>query len=113
MADPDLLGRAIGNLLRNSLRYAPGSGPVSLSATTEGTRVFLKVADQGPGVPEQALSQLGEPFFRPDVARSREKGGVGLGLAIVRSCVEACRGKVGFANRQPQGFEATIELIRA
>jgi two-component system sensor histidine kinase CpxA len=64
-------------------------------------------------VPEEALAKLGEPFYRPDAARTREDGGVGLGLAIVRSCIEACQGTVTFRNRKPVGFEAELLLKRA
>lgn len=112
-AEPELLARAVGNLLRNARRYAGEAGPIEVSARLEGDRVRLTVADHGPGVAPDQLARLGEPFFRPDAARTREEGGVGLGLAIVRSCVEACRGKVTFANRSPKGFEATLSLGRS
>jgi len=112
-ADPELLGRAIGNLLRNALRYAGHAGPVVLRAVAEGDLVSVTIADVGPGVPPEALPKLGEPFFRPDAARTREEGGTGLGLAIVRTCAEACRGTVAFRNRQPAGLEAELTLRRA
>ncbi len=109
-AEPELLARAVGNLVRNAVRYAGDAGPITVSASTSGAHVELRVRDAGAGVPADALGRLGEPFFRPDSARTREQGGTGLGLAIVRSCVEACRGSVAFANRTPRGFEATIRL---
>ena len=112
-ADPELLARAIGNLLRNALRYAGHAGPVTLRALAEGDHVSVTIADVGPGVPPEALLKLGEPFFRPDAARTREEGGTGLGLAIVRTCAEACRGTVTFRNRQPTGLEAELKLRRA
>lgn len=112
-ADPELLARAIGNLLRNALRYAGHAGPVTLRAVAEGDHVSVTIADVGPGVPPEALPKLGEPFFRPDAARTREEGGTGLGLAIVRTCAEACRGTVTFRNRQPTGLEAELKLRRA
>ncbi|MDP3070233.1 MAG: HAMP domain-containing sensor histidine kinase [Opitutaceae bacterium] len=112
-ADADLLGRALGNLVRNALRYAGDAGPVTLSATRDGTRIVLAVEDEGPGVPATDLDRLGEPFFRPELARTREGGGVGLGLAIVRSSVAACGGEVRFSNRVPRGFRAEIRLAAA
>lgn len=112
-AEPELLARAVGNLVRNALRYAAGTGPVTVVAAASGDVVELRVQDEGPGVPPEAVSRLGEPFFRPDAARTRELGGTGLGLAIVRSCVEACRGTVSFANRSPRGFEAVLRLEAA
>lgn len=113
MAEPDLLGRALGNLIRNALRYAGDAGPVSVSAARENTRVLILVEDTGPGVPAADLDRLGEPFFRPELARTREGGGVGLGLAIVRNSVMSCGGEVRFANREPRGFRAEIRLNAA
>jgi two-component system, OmpR family, sensor histidine kinase CpxA len=110
MAEPDLLARALGNLLRNALRYASGAGPIRMAASLEGAEVVIRVLDEGPGVPPESLARLTEPFFRPDAARTREQGGAGLGLAIVRSCVEACRGRLTLRNRSPKGFEAEIRL---
>ena len=109
-ADPDLLVRALGNLVRNALRYAGDAGPISVSATREGNRVLLAVEDQGPGVPPADIDRLGEPFFRPELARTRESGGIGLGLAIVRSSIAACQGEVRFSNRDPRGFRAELRL---
>jgi two-component system sensor histidine kinase CpxA len=109
-ADAPLLGRAIGNLVRNALRYAGDAGPITVTTRRDGEKVFVTVADEGAGVPPDALARLGEPFYRPDVARTREAGGAGLGLAIVRSGVAACGGEVRFANRAPRGFSAEIAL---
>ncbi|HAB15435.1 MAG TPA: HAMP domain-containing sensor histidine kinase [Verrucomicrobiota bacterium] len=108
--DPERLGRALANLVRNAIRYAGAAGPITVSGSATGERITLTVADEGPGVPEPALARLGEPFFRPDLARGRETGGTGLGLAIVRSCVEGCSGTITFQNRQPAGFVVTIML---
>lgn len=113
LADAELLGRAVGNLVRNALRYAGDAGPITVAAARDGDRVVLTVDDQGPGVPPADLDRLGEPFFRPELARTREGGGVGLGLAIVRNSVAACGGEVRFANRKPQGFRAEIRLRAA
>ena len=113
LADRDLLGRALGNLVRNALRYAGEAGPIIVSATRENGHAVITIEDNGPGVPPADLDRLGEPFFRPELARTREGGGVGLGLAIVRNSVAACGGEVRFANRTPQGFRAEIRLAAA
>jgi two-component system sensor histidine kinase CpxA len=113
MADEELLSRAIGNLVRNAQRYAAGTGPVEIAASRANGHVSITVSDRGPGVSEEALPRLLEPFYRPDVARSRESGGVGLGLAIVKSCTEACGGKVEIANRQGGGLAITLKLMAA
>jgi two-component system sensor histidine kinase CpxA len=113
VAEPDLLQRSLGNLLRNAVRYAADAGPFSVTATQRGRHVFLTVADDGPGVPEEALAKLFDPFYRPEPSRDRQSGGIGLGLAIVKTCVEACRGTVTCRNRTPKGFEVTIRLEAA
>lgn len=112
-AEPDLLSRALANLVRNALRYAGSAGPISLTAARDGDRVTIAVEDSGPGVPAADLDRLGEPFFRPELARTRESGGVGLGLAIVRNSIAACGGEVRFSNRDPKGFRAEIRLAAA
>ncbi|MSU66151.1 MAG: HAMP domain-containing histidine kinase [Opitutus sp.] len=113
LAERDLLSRALGNLIRNAIRYAGDAGPIQVTARRDGSRVFIAVEDEGPGVPADAIDRLGEPFFRPEAARTRELGGVGLGLAIVRSSIVACGGEVRFVNRSPRGFRAELLLAAA
>jgi two-component system sensor histidine kinase CpxA len=113
LADPDYLFRSLSNLIRNSLRYAAGSGPIHITACPEDEGVVITVADNGPGLPEDALEEVFTPFHRPEFARTRETGGAGLGLAIVKSCVEACRGTVCCRNRQPRGLAVDIHLAAA
>jgi two-component system sensor histidine kinase CpxA len=109
-ADGALLTRAIGNLVRNAVRYTGANDAIFITAVTSGDGVRITVEDEGPGVGPEALTRLGEPFYRPETARTRETGGVGLGLAIVRSSVAACGGEVHFSNRTPHGFRAEIRL---
>ncbi len=113
LGDSDLLTRAVANLVRNAIRHAGRDGGIVVRARADGDRVELVVEDGGPGVPPEALARLGEPFFRPESARARETGGAGLGLAIVRSAVEACGGAVAFANREPRGLRVTLRLAPA
>jgi two-component system sensor histidine kinase CpxA len=110
IAEPELLSRALANLVRNALRYAGDAGPVRISATRENSNVVVSVCDDGPGVPDEALQKIFDPFYRIEESRSRETGGVGLGLAIVKTCVEACDGKVTAQNRDPKGLEVRIVL---
>jgi two-component system, OmpR family, sensor histidine kinase CpxA len=110
-ADPILLARATGNILRNALRYAADSGPVEISAILlDNKQIQITIADHGPGVPEESLPKLFDAFYRPDQARTSEKGGTGLGLAIVKFCIEACEGSVSATLRQPHGLEMHILL---
>ena len=110
LAEPATLERALANQVRNALRYAGAGVPIELLARRHGDRVVIQVRDRGPGVPEALLARLGEPFFRVDASRSRDSGGFGLGLALVKRSVEACEGEVAFRNREGGGFEAEIRL---
>ncbi|MBI4661401.1 MAG: HAMP domain-containing histidine kinase [Verrucomicrobia bacterium] len=110
LAEPELLARALANVVRNAVRYAGDAGPISISANSDREHVNLTVADHGPGVPEEMLGQIFDPFFRLEASRSRETGGMGLGLAIVKTCVEACQGSVTARNRQPSGLQLEITL---
>lgn len=101
------LDRALGNVLRNAVRYA---SDISIVADLRDEEVFIEVNDRGPGVPEEALPRLFEPFFRPEAARGRTTGGSGLGLAITMRCVQACGGSVCAMNRQGGGLTVVIRL---
>jgi two-component system sensor histidine kinase CpxA len=113
VAQPDYLFRSISNVLRNAIRYAGQSGPIIISAVPDGQNIRILVADEGPGVPAEELEEILKPFYRPESARQSETGGVGLGLAIVRTCMEACGGTVSCRNRAPKGFEVELLLIAA
>ncbi len=113
LADPLYLRRAIANILRNSLRYAPEAGPIAVEARRHGSDVLLTISDKGPGVPAELVHRLCDPFFRTETARTREAGGVGLGLSIVKRCVEACGGTVLLRNQLPQGLVVEIRLPAA
>ncbi len=113
LAQPELLSRALANLVRNALCYAGQAGPVTVSASRRDGEVVVTVSDQGPGVSEASLQQIFDPFFRGEPSRSRDTGGVGLGLAIVKTCVEACQGTVSARNRAPRGLEVQIVLKAA
>jgi len=113
MAHPDYLFRSVANIIRNAIRYAGDAGPIVVSASEKGGVVSITVADNGPGIPASELEEVFKPFYRPGFARQRETGGVGLGLAIVRTCVEACGGTVKCRNRSPKGLEAEIRLPAA
>jgi two-component system sensor histidine kinase CpxA len=109
----DLLQRALGNLLRNALRYGGEQGKITVRGWRKHGQVMLAVVDEGPGLAPGDLEKVFDPFYRVDPSRTAATGGVGLGLAIVKSCVEACGGVVSAANREPHGLEVQIRLNAA
>jgi two-component system sensor histidine kinase CpxA len=110
LAHPDLLCRALANLLRNGIRYAGYAGPIFITARKDKEDIVISVADQGPGVPARELERLFDPFYRLDESRASETGGTGLGLAIVKTCVETCHGTVTAFNRAPNGLEVQLRF---
>ncbi len=107
--DGELLRRAIENVVRNAIRYAPPESNVEVSLENGGGQVRVRVRDYGPGVPEAALTRLFDPFYRVDPDRNRGSGGVGLGLSIARRAVELHKGTLKASNAGP-GLLVEIEL---
>ena len=104
---PKLLRRAIRNLLENARRYS--SGPVRVAVVRDGQRAVVRVSDRGPGVPEGERERIFEPFYRLRGASERE-GGVGLGLALVRSITQRHHGAVRCEHNPGGGACFVIEL---
>ncbi len=107
---PLALKRVLGNLIDNAVRYG-ARARVALEVTPE--RFVITVEDDGPGIPESEFERVFEPFYRVEASRSRDSGGAGLGLAVVRSIVRGHGGDVALANRAAGGLRATIILPRA
>lgn len=107
--DPELLRRAIENVVRNAIRHAPEGSKIEVAVENGGGRVRVRVRDYGPGVPEQALPHLFDPFYRVEPDRNRGSGGVGLGLSIARRAVELHQGTLRASNVAP-GLLVEIEL---
>lgn len=104
---PTLIERAVDNLVRNALRFNPAGQSIEIHAERVQGRIVLSVRDHGPGVAEEHLAQLGEPFFR---APGQEAPGHGLGLAIARRAAERHGGSLMLGNHPQGGFVATLEL---
>ncbi|MDF1722383.1 MAG: ATP-binding protein [Minwuia sp.] len=105
---PVALKRAVGNLVENALRY--GGGEVRLLLVKGGGRATLTVADNGPGLPEDELDKVFQPFYRVETSRNRETGGSGLGLALARDVFRRLGGDLALANRDTGGLAATAWL---
>ena len=109
---PRLLRRAVRNLLENARRYGDGTAiEAQLAASADGSRAVVRVNDRGPGVPAALRERIFEPFYRLPGASERE-GGVGLGLALVKSIVERHGGRVRCEDRPGGGASFVIELPR-
>ncbi|BAI97376.1 two-component sensor histidine kinase [Sphingobium sp. TA15] len=108
-ATPLALRRVLDNLIANGLRHGTC---VTVAAQAHGAAVDIVVEDDGPGVPAEALSRLGVPFQRFDPSRSRETGGAGLGLAIVRALAGRDRAEVFFEQRAPNGLRVVLRYPR-
>lgn len=106
--DAELLRRAIENVVRNAIRHAPPNTAVEVGMT-KNAGVSVRVRDYGPGIPEEHLPRIFDPFYRVDTDRSRSSGGVGLGLAIARRAVELHRGRITARNSNP-GLLVEINL---
>jgi two-component system sensor histidine kinase CpxA len=99
--DPELLRRAIENIVRNAIRYAPKDSAVEVKLEDCATGVAIRVRDYGPGVPEEMLGRIFDPFLRVEESRDGHEGGVGLGLSIVRRVVQLHHGQVRAGNAVP------------
>jgi two-component system, OmpR family, sensor histidine kinase CpxA len=111
LAQPELLSRALANVVRNAKRYAGDAGGIVVRDARRDELVVISVIDQGAGIPENQLDRIFDPFYRLEDDRARETGGTGLGLAIVKTCIEACQGRVSAHNLTP-GFEIRMEIAR-
>jgi len=109
LGDRELLRRAIENVVLNAVRYAPKGSAVEISVERKRAEAVIRVRDYGPGVPEDALSKIFQPFFRVDNSRNSATGGVGLGLAIARRAVVLHNGRIWAENVRP-GLAVQIEL---
>lgn len=108
---PRLLRRAVRNLLENARRYGAGAIDVQLAASADGRRALVRVNDRGPGVPPALRERIFEPFYRLPGASERE-GGVGLGLALVKSIAERHDGQVRCEERPGGGASFVLEIPR-
>ena len=104
---PELLSRALRNLIDNAVRYA---GVARLVVTVEGRVLLIRVEDEGPGLPADQLEHVLRPFARLDQSRNRGTGGAGLGLAIAVSIARLHGGTVELENRAGGGLSATLRL---
>lgn len=116
-ADPDLLRSAIENAVRNATRYTAEGTTVEVrlerQQTANGEEIVVRVLDSGPGVPNEALQKIFEPFYRLDDARNQQTGGAGLGLSIADRAIRLHGGQLRASNRKEGGLEVEIRIPAA
>lgn len=113
VGDLDLLRSGLENILRNAIRYAPPDSCVDLSAHQKDGNIVVQISDRGPGVPEQYLSKIFEPFFRVKSDDGDETAGSGLGLAIAQRALEVLGGSIIATARDGGGLTFTITMPTA
>jgi signal transduction histidine kinase len=112
--DPEKIRTVLRNLLDNALKHTPEDGPaVSISTSLKPGRLDIVVEDQGEGIPAAALPHLFEPFYRPDVSRSRKTGGYGLGLSLCKAIIDAHGGSIDLISTLGEGTRVTVTLPRS
>ena len=112
VVDPVRIRQMIDNLLSNAVKYTPAGGLVTVSLTEDEDTVVLRVADTGIGIAQDDLDQLFTRFFRTHDAEARAIQGVGLGLAITKSIVEAHHGVIAVESRAEEGTDFEVRLPR-
>jgi two-component system sensor histidine kinase CpxA len=108
-ADKELLRRAIENVLRNAIRYAPPNSDIEVTLQRKESSASIAVRDYGPGVPQDALDHIFDAFYRVDSSRDMSTGGIGLGLSIAQRAVRFHQGQVRAENANP-GLRVSFEL---
>ena len=97
----ELLRRAIENVVRNAIRYSPPQSVIDVIVNEESSMTRIEIRDRGPGVPEEYLTSIFEPFFRIEEARDTTRGGTGLGLSITKRAIQLHYGTISAENANP------------
>ncbi len=106
----ELLAQALENIIRNGLKYTAENSVVAVTLSVTAATLLLTITDQGPGVPEESLGKLFEPFYRVAAARDRQTGGTGIGLAIAERAIKLHSGTIVAKNRPEGGLLIEITL---
>ena len=109
-ADRDGIEQVITNIITNAIKYTPENGSIKVYVGCVHDDAYIKVIDNGIGIPEKDLPRVFERFYRVDKARSREMGGTGLGLAIAKEVIEANGGSVDIKSEIGKGTEVIIKV---
>ena len=111
--DRERVEQVVMNIVSNAIKYTPDGGKIEIVAGRSGKNVFVRVSDNGIGIPEKDLPRLFERFYRVDKARSRESGGTGLGLSIAKEILNQMKGDIRIESVYGEGTDAIITLPAA
>ena len=111
--DRERIEQVITNIVSNAVKYTPDGGQIDMTVGTDGPNVFVRVTDNGIGIPEKDLPRLFDRFYRVDKARSRESGGTGLGLSIAQEILNQHKGKIEISSVYGEGTSVTITMPAA
>jgi two-component system sensor histidine kinase VicK len=109
-ADKDSIEQVIMNVVSNSIKYTPDGGNIVVYVGNVNNSAYIKIVDNGIGIPEKDLQRIFERFYRVDKTRSRQMGGTGLGLAIVKEIVDGNGGTIDIKSEIDKGTEIIITL---
>ena len=109
-ADKDDIERVVLNILTNSIKYTPDNGEIKIYVGFVYNDSYIKIFDNGIGIPEDDLSRIFERFYRVDKARTREMGGTGLGLSIAKEILDKNGGSIDIKSKVGEGTEVVIRI---
>ncbi len=109
-ADKDGIERVVLNIMTNSIKYTPNGGNIKIYVGFVYNDAYIKVIDNGIGIPEEDLSRIFDRFYRVDKARTREMGGTGLGLSIAKEILDQNRGSIDIKSQKGKGTEVVIRI---
>ena len=109
LGKPQALRRCLTNLIANAVKF----GSQATVVVEDGAALVIRIRDDGPGIPEDQLERVFEPFYRLESSRNRDTGGSGLGLSIARDLIQAHGGSLILQNLPVRGLEAIVTLPRA
>ncbi|MGE4214358.1 MAG: sensor histidine kinase [Anaerotignaceae bacterium] len=113
LADPNMIQRVIQNLLDNAVKFTPQDGEITIETTVKVEKVYVAIRDNGKGITRDEQKKVFERFFKADSSRGLDKGGIGLGLSIVKEFIKAHGEKIEVKSIENMGTEFTFSLKKA